>query len=255
MAKQTLGFRDASLKKSVILLALFIVTALMFLSYQYGRALWHPLWANFMGKKTLAGVIEQYAGKANASLIPIFNQAGVNYPPQKLALVAFKDSKKLEIWAANAKANYSFVAEYPVLAASGSPGPKLREGDKQVPEGIYRITGFNPNSAFHLSMKLNYPNPFDLKYAEAEGRSEPGTNIFIHGRAQSIGCLAMGDETIEVLFSLVHATGIENTQVLISPTDPSLNRLIPPEDSPAWTADLYEQITTRYYSINKSREE
>jgi murein L,D-transpeptidase YafK len=71
--------------------------------------------------------------------------------------------------------------------ASGKAGPKLREGDGQVPEGIYRIDGLNPNSSYHLSLKLNYPNDFDLEQARTEGRTELGGDIFIHGKAVSIG--------------------------------------------------------------------
>ena len=100
-------------------------------------------------------------------------------------------------------------------------------------------------------MKINYPNAYDLKHANAEGREQPDTNIFIHGRAVSIGSLAMGDPAIEQLFSLVYATGKSNTTVLISPTDPSKSKLVVPQDAPAWTSDLYEKITNEYSTINK----
>jgi L,D-transpeptidase catalytic domain len=85
-----------------------------------------------------------------------------------------------------------FIHSYSVLVASGHNGPKLREGDRQVPEGFYRITSLNPNSSYHLSIKLNYPNAFDQQHADEEGRDRLGGDIFIHGKAASIGCLAMG---------------------------------------------------------------
>ena len=142
------------------------------------------------------------------------------------------------------------ITSYPIKAASGELGPKLKEGDKQVPEGIYKIEGFNPNSAYHISMKLNYPNEFDTYQANQEGRAEPETNIFIHGKASAIGCLAMEDEAIEELFTLVHDAGRSKTTVLISPTNPSLNNLEIPSNAPKWTADLYRQIESKYRTIN-----
>ncbi|NJN46820.1 MAG: L,D-transpeptidase family protein [Candidatus Competibacteraceae bacterium] len=93
------------------------------------------------------------------------------------------------------------IKHYPVLAASGTLGPKLCEGDRQVPEGIYRIKSLNPNSAYHLSLELDYPNAFDLRQAERDGRNNPGSAICIHGKAVSVGCLAMGDTAIEELYS------------------------------------------------------
>ncbi|TLU61048.1 hypothetical protein FE810_15805 [Thalassotalea litorea] len=236
------------MKKFYILLTLIAVLAICF--YQYGRATWHPLVVKVMGKKTVSEVIDEYGPDARNKLKPIFNQKGVFYPPPKLSFVAFKDTDTLEVWAANDNESYTLITSYPVKAASGELGPKLEEGDRQVPEGIYKIVGFNPNSAYHLSMKLNYPNEFDTYHANHEGRTEPGTNIFIHGKASSIGCLAMGDEAIEELFTLVHDAGRSKTTVLISPTNPSLNSLEIPVDAPEWTAELYRQIESKYRAIN-----
>ncbi len=224
--------------------------AIAFIPYQYGRAIWYPVAIQFMGKKTVEDVISLYGENSKKELEPLFIKKGLSYPPNKLALVAFKDTGILELWASD-DTDYKLVTSYPIKAASGKLGPKLREGDRQVPEGVYKITGFNPNSSFHLSMKLNYPNDFDLMHANKEGRDQPGTNIFIHGRATSIGCLAMGDSVIEQLFSLVYATGRSNTLVLISPTDPSKSSLIPPSNSPGWVSVLYKDIELAYGRINR----
>lgn len=228
-------------------IALLLVSAGCF---TYGRGIWFPVVAKFMTKKTVSDVIQTVGDDARQRLLPHFADAGIHYPPSRLALVAFKDSDQLHLWAANTDQAFVWVKAFPILAASGELGPKLREGDRQVPEGIYQITAFNPNSAYHLSMKLNYPNAFDLKYANAEGRDEPGSNIFIHGKAASIGCLAMGDTAIEALFTLVHDTGRGNTQVIISPSDPSIKPLNPPERAPAWTAQLYQNIEQAYGKVN-----
>ena len=241
------------MKKRFIAYVLILVAAFLF--YKYGRSIWQPIAVKIMGKKTVSEVIEKYGEKAKKDLSSEFAKAGINYPPEKLALLAFKDTKQLEIWAANDDANYSRITSFPIKAASGKLGPKLKEGDRQVPEGIYKIVGFNPNSSYHLSMKLNYPNPFDLHYAQLEGRDEPGTNIFIHGQAASIGCLAMGDSTIEILFSLVYAAGKSNTIVIISPTDPSKGNLVASEGSPIWTSELYKDIEEQYMKIIKRNTE
>jgi hypothetical protein len=236
------------MKKVLILIFLMI----LFLFYQYGRSLWYPTLLKFTGKKTVIEVINKLEGAVNSDLSPLFEAKGVTFPPKKLSLVAFKDSKELEVWASNSDNNYKLITRYKIKAASGVLGPKLIEGDRQVPEGIYKIDGFNPNSAYHLSMKLNYPNAFDLIHAKNENRLSPGTNIFIHGRSASIGCLAMGDTVIEELFVLVHKTGLSNTSVIISPTNPSLNKLKAPIGAPVWVNELYKNIEKQYSSVANS---
>ena len=232
-----------------------LIILLLFLFYQYGKSIWQPVVHKFLGKRTTGEVIARYEDSTHNSLYPLFEKVGVAYPPEHLALIAFKEEKIVEVWASNDATNFMKVTQYPIQAASGKLGPKLREGDRQVPEGLYRVIGFNPNSSFHISMKLNYPNQFDLKYAKAEGRTEPGTNIFIHGQAASVGCLAMGDEVIEKLFTLVYKTGSSNTQVIISPTDPSKGILVPPDGSPSWTAELYRNIEFQYKEITKKHKQ
>jgi murein L,D-transpeptidase YafK len=126
----------------------------------------------------------------------------------------------------------------------------LRQGDKQVPEGIYRIDGLNPNSHYHLSMKINYPNEFDLFHAWQEGRTKPGSDIFIHGSAVSIGCLAMGDEAIEELFVLAAQVGVENIKVVIAPRDPRLYPLEADANLPEWTTELYSVISREIKALS-----
>jgi murein L,D-transpeptidase YafK len=135
------------------------------------------------------------------------------------------------------------IRTYPILAASGRLGPKLKEGDRQVPEGLYRIESLNPNSMFHLSLRLNYPNEFDRKQARLENRTNLGGDIMIHGSNASIGCLAMGDEAAEDLFILAAETGIDKVTVVLSPVD--FRKKVFPKVTyplPEWTGILYEQI-------------
>ena len=103
------------------------------------------------GEKTVAQRIAQYGGGVDKRLTPVFRARSVPYPPTRLALIGFKEERVLEVWAAGDDSGYRFIRSYPILAASGTPGPKLRQGDGQVPEGIYRIDSLNPNSLYHLS--------------------------------------------------------------------------------------------------------
>ena len=75
------------------------------------------------------------------------------------------------------------------------------EGDKQVPEGFYRIELLNPNSRYHLSLRVNYPNADDIERAREDRRDllNLGGDIMIHGGAESIGCIAIGNPAIEHL--------------------------------------------------------
>lgn len=195
--------------------------------------------------RTIDDVLYSYAPYAVHQLRPHFQQAGVAYPPREVTLIALKEERRLELWARDEnQREYRFVRNYDIMAASGTNGPKLRQGDKQVPEGIYRIVRLNPNSSFHLSMKLNYPNEFDLFHANREGRRSPGSDIFIHGDSVSAGCLAMGDTVIEELFVLTAHVGKENVKVVIAPHDPRIRPLESDEPGlPSWTQELYEEIT------------
>ncbi|MEE4376317.1 MAG: L,D-transpeptidase family protein [Candidatus Competibacteraceae bacterium] len=192
-------------------------------------------------KSTITEVIDQYSAKVAERLALYFRQVRAHGVPEQMLFLAIKDKKVLEVWAKTGM-SWQLVKQYPVQAASGTLGPKLREGDQQVPEGIYRIKSLNPNSAYHLSLELDYPNAFDLRQAQSDGRSDPGSAIFIHGKAVSIGCLAIGDPAIEELFTLVHQLGKDKIRVVISPTDPRHKKLVPPTGAPQWTSVLYENI-------------
>ncbi|MEM7626859.1 MAG: L,D-transpeptidase family protein [Planctomycetota bacterium] len=210
----------------------------------YGRSWWVPVAKRILGSETVASVVEEYGPAARARLEPHFADAGVAYPPSRVVLLATKDDARLELWAADDDPAFRLVHVYPILKLSGVSGPKLREGDRQVPEGVYAIEGLNPNSSYHLSMKLDYPNAFDLARAAEDGRDNPGSNIFIHGKALSVGCLAMGDPAIEELFVLVADVGIDHATCVVAPSDPrhaDWDRV--PEHAPGWTAELYRQIT------------
>ena len=115
---------------------------------------------------------------------------------------AFKEERVLELFIENkTTGQFELFRTYPIAAASGQLGPKLAEGDRQVPEGFYfsRPSDMNPNSSFHLSFNVNYPNAYDRAHERT------GTFIMVHGSNVSVGCLAMTDEKIEEIYTLCAA--------------------------------------------------
>ena len=195
--------------------------------------------------KTIGQRVAEFGGKVDARLAPVFRERGVTYPPGQLVLIGLKGEKSLELWAGDTRGGMKFIRAYPILAASGNAGPKLREGDRQVPEGFYKIASLNPNSRFHLALRVNYPNDFDQARAKEDRREKLGGNIMIHGNHVSIGCLAMGDEAAEDLFVLASKTGIENIRVVLSPVDFRAGTGAEKQDAPPhWTHELYRRIET-----------
>lgn len=201
--------------------------------------------------RTLPGRMLQYGFIVRHRLRPVFAQQQAPYPPSALVMAAFKDSRRLELYAPDAGGRMRFLRAYPILAASGEPGPKLREGDGQVPEGIYRITALNPKSALHLAMRVEYPNAFDRAMARADGRMQLGGDIMIHGGDVSTGCLAVGNTAVEDLFVLAADTGLRRVTLIISPVDFRTKRYT--RATPTWTPRLYAQISQRLRALPTPR--
>lgn len=124
--------------------------------------------------------------------------AGLESPVRRLYLRAFKREKRLEVWGGDGGA-MKMIRDFPVAGLSGTLGPKRREGDLQVPEGLYVVDRFNPRSRFLLSLGLDYPNASDRVRSD---RQRPGSDIFVHGGTASIGCLAMTDPGIQQIYLL-----------------------------------------------------
>jgi hypothetical protein len=208
--------------------------------FEIGWELAAPKWR---GPFKVEDRLAQFGARAKARLTPHFAAAGTAFPPEEVALLAFKDARTLQLYARRGGQGWRFVRAYFVQGASGGLGPKLREGDEQVPEGLYRVTLLNPNSRYHVSLRLDYPNEFDRRMAREDRRSRLGGDIMIHGKNVSVGCLAMGDEAAEDLFVLAAQVMPARMRVLISPTDFRQGAwLMPAAGSPQWTADLYRQL-------------
>lgn len=132
---------------------------------------------------------------------------------QGVFIRVFKHEKVLEVWGQRtAASSFTKIKSIPICAASGNLGPKRQEGDRQVPEGFYKIDLFNPNSKYHLSMRVNYPNKSDK--IRTTNRSRPGGLIMIHGGCASIGCVSIGNDNIEYLYALMETQKRKGQSVL-----------------------------------------
>lgn len=122
-----------------------------------------------------------------------------NMPKESPILVRlFKEESELEVWKQDTTGRFALLKNYPICRWSGELGPKVKEGDRQAPEGFYTITPgqMNPNSSYYLAINLGFPNEFD----RAWGRT--GDFIMIHGICSSRGCYAMTDEQVGEIYSL-----------------------------------------------------
>ncbi len=125
---------------------------------------------------------------------------GVNLSNVELLLVGLKKERDLQAWVRNkGSKKYQLFRKYPFCSFSGELGPKRQMGDGQIPEGLYKISYFNPWSNFYLSMKVNYPNRSDKIRGK---RGSLGGDIFIHGSCVTIGCIPITDDLIKELFVL-----------------------------------------------------
>lgn len=160
-----------------------------------------------------------------------------------LSILVFKNERLVELHATGWKA----PRIYEMTGFSGRLGPKLREGDGQIPEGVYGIEYLNPNSAFHLSLKVSYPNAFDREMAGKDGRTNLGGDIMIHGGRATVGCIPIGDDAIEEVFFFAAKAGTENTTVVIAPYDMRKCRRPDLERSPlSWYGSLCDAIAAAF---------
>jgi murein L,D-transpeptidase YafK len=110
----------------------------------------------------------------------------------------FKEESELEVWKENKDGRFALLRTYPICRWSGELGPKVKEGDRQAPEGFYTITPslMNPNSSYYLAINMGFPNAYDRSH----GRT--GAFLMIHGDCSSRGCYAMTDEQIGEIYAL-----------------------------------------------------
>lgn len=112
----------------------------------------------------------------------------------------FKSELRLELWMKQGE-RFVLFDSYPICFFSGRLGPKLKEGDRQSPEGFYTVSKsqLNPNSRWHRSFNLGFPNAYDSHH----GRT--GSFLMVHGGCASVGCYAMTDGVVGELWALINA--------------------------------------------------
>ena len=207
-------------------------------------------WTEAEANDRLSGKRRVALAKKNKLVVvkKLMTDAGLKWPPRQVLLRAYKHEKVMEVWASDKKKGpLKRLANYGICSMSGGPGPKLKEGDGQVPEGFYFLDFYHNRSTFFLAMRVNYPNKRDRKLKRT------GSAIMIHGNCVSIGCLAMSDERIQELWLLTTAARRHNkVAVHIFPTC-DLARAITSARKPAraafWTnlkqgMDLFHKVHT-----------
>jgi hypothetical protein len=158
---------------------------------------------SYVGNNKTASRITSAMTKAEDSVMKQFKNKNLVWPPSAVYVRSFKYDRQLEVWVKDDSAQkFILFKTYKICMQSGTMGPKRMEGDYQVPEGFYHINEFNPNSNYHLSLGLNYPNTSDRILSDAE---KPGGEIYIHGNCVSTGCIPISDEPIEELFIIAGA--------------------------------------------------
>jgi len=202
-----------------------------------------PVATLIRGKQTVESVINLLESNVRKRLETNLRLAGYETDfPKELIILAFKEEQKLEVYA-NDNNQLKLIKAYPFTGFSGNLGPKLKEGDKQIPEGIYEVEYLNPNSSYHLSIKINYPNKFDQAKTEFDDIKKLGGDIFIHGKSVTIGCIPIGDLAIEEVFLLTQKAMNKKVKVIVSPRDFRSNPVFPEINSVDWEADLYNRIS------------
>lgn len=150
-------------------------------------------------QRSLPRPAEAWAKKED-TLRKQFNKKGLEWPARYIYIRSFKFDSELEVWAKNKLTDtFSHFKTYRVCALAGYMGPKRIQGDYQVPEGFYYINEFNPYSAYHLSLGLNYPNASDRVLSDS---LRPGGEIYIHGSCVTVGCIPITDQQIDELYIL-----------------------------------------------------
>ncbi len=175
------------------LLKIFIVSFLFSLSPSFLRAQY-----SFVDEQKTSFKMANVFNSKEQVLQKEFEAKGLQWPANFVYIRSFKYDSQLEVWVKNTAAEkYKLFKTYKVCMQSGTMGPKRLQGDYQVPEGFYYINEFNPKSAYHLSLGLNYPNASDRILSDS---LRPGGAIYIHGSCVSVGCIPVTDEEIEELY-------------------------------------------------------
>ncbi|WP_375459207.1 hypothetical protein [uncultured Enterovirga sp.] len=150
---------------------------------------------------SLAGCNEQPGSTRSLAPIPaktvaLMSEKGMRKEDPILVRL-YKKEAELEVWK-RTNGQYALLKSFPICRWSGQLGPKVREGDRQAPEGFYTVSPgqMNPNSSYHLSFDTGFPNAFDRSH------NRTGSHLMVHGDCSSRGCYAMTDEGISEVYAI-----------------------------------------------------
>ena len=160
----------------------------------------------------------------------------------------FKEQAELEVWMKGDE-RYELYRTYPICRYSGALGPKLKEGDRQAPEGFYAVNRkqLHPGSRHHLAFNIGFPNAYD----RAHGRT--GSYLMVHGGCSSIGCYAMTDRAVDDIYRIVEAAlvgGQDHVPVHVFPFRMTAERLAAAAGA-RWT-DFWRNLKTGYDLFEKT---
>jgi murein L,D-transpeptidase YafK len=190
---------------------------------------------------TVQQAIDKYGPEAKKRLLLHFQSSKAAYPPDHLYLICLKSEGVLLVFAKDADSKMKQIASYAIVSNSGVSGPKLKEGDLQIPEGFYKISRLDAMT--HLAMWVNYPNRIDRAHAQTDRRTNIGSNIQIHGGVYSTGCIVITNDDMAELLVVANDIGYKNVDLMISPCN-LLDRK-PQVDfrkQPNWLPGLYKEI-------------
>jgi murein L,D-transpeptidase YafK len=239
------------MNKQIVLLCIAIITTI-------------AGWSQTSYEPDFIQLQKSYIRPANAlsikedTLMKQFKEKGLMWPAKYIYIRSFKYDSYLEVWVKQQRNDaYKLFKSYRVCALAGTLGPKRMQGDYQVPEGFYYINEFNPKSAYHLSLGLNYPNTADKLLADS---LQPGGDIYIHGSCVTTGCIPITDTQIEELYIIAsHAknNGQDFIPVHIFPvyfknkrSNEYLDKYL--KDYPEYK-DLSNNLRSMYYYFEKNR--
>ncbi len=181
------------MKNNIIKFQAVLIICLLLSSFAFSQSA-------YFGDNKSAYRLAAILSRTEDSLMKQFQNKNLTWPPTSIYVRSFKYDRQLEVWVKDDSLNkFRLFKTYKICMQSGTMGPKRMEGDYQVPEGFYHINEFNPNSNYHLSLGINYPNASDRILSDS---LKPGGSIFIHGNCVSTGCIAITDEPIEELYVL-----------------------------------------------------
>lgn len=192
------------------------------------------LWVAF-GLVACGGFLPKSNDNRHNQPLSSMTQAGLrnmgSSPGEAMVIRIFKEEKSLEVWKRTSAGTFKLFKTYEICAFSGELGPKIKEGDRQSPEGFYTITPglMNPRSNYYLAFNTGFPNKFD----RAHGRT--GSDLMVHGDCSSRGCYAMTDEGIAEIYALARETfkgGNPSFQLQIFPFKMTAAKLAQQASSP-----------------------